>query len=300
MSEIRKIAYQGWPNCYRLANRQVELIASSDVGPRILRFGFVGERNELKEYPEQAGLSGGSEWRIYGGHRLWHAPEQAGRTAQPDNDPLEVEVLGETLRLTQSIEPATGIRKQLEITLEGDAPRARVAHRLTNTTLWAVELSVWALTVMEVGGTCILPLPPRGTHDEYLAPTSRLALWAYTDLSDPRWRLGRRFLLLRQDPQRAEAQKIGLSAPDGWIAYANRGHLMVKRAAFQPGAAYPDLGCSLEAYTDAGMLEMETLGPLVRLEPGASAEHVEVWSLHKDIPDIQGDADVEEHVLNLI
>ena len=29
----------------------------------------------FKEYDEQMGKTGGDEWRIYGGHRLWIAPE---------------------------------------------------------------------------------------------------------------------------------------------------------------------------------------------------------------------------------
>lgn len=298
---IRKIQYKGWPNCYQLANRQVELIVTSDIGPRIVRFGFAGEQNELKEFPEQAGLTGGDAWRIYGGHRLWHAPEVSPRTIQPDNQPLEVELLAEGgIRLSQRVEALTGICKQMEICLDEEENRAYVLHRLTNAGLWAVELAPWALTVMEVGGVGILPLPPRGTHDENLLPSNTLTLWAYTDLSDPRWTWGQRFVLLRQDAARPTPQKIGLLAPDGWMAYANRGHVLIKRAPFQPGAAYPDLGCSLEAYTDGGMLELETLGPLARLEPGASLEHTETWSLHRDIPAIQGDADVSRHILPLI
>ena len=49
------------------------MIATTDVGPRIIRFGFVGEENEFKEYEDTTGQVGGDEWRIYGGHRLWHA-----------------------------------------------------------------------------------------------------------------------------------------------------------------------------------------------------------------------------------
>ena len=46
---MEKIAYRGWPNCYRLANGIVDLIVTGDVGPRIIRFGFAGDVNELKE-----------------------------------------------------------------------------------------------------------------------------------------------------------------------------------------------------------------------------------------------------------
>jgi hypothetical protein len=44
---------------------------------------------------------------------------------------------------------------------------------------------------------------------------------------------------------------------------------------------YPDFGCSVEIFTNAAMLEVETLGPLATLEPGSAVEHVEEWSLHR-------------------
>jgi hypothetical protein len=31
------------------------------------------------------------------------------------------------------------------------------------------------------------------------------------------------------------------------------------------------------------MLELETIGPLTKLAPGASLNHVENWSLHKNV-----------------
>ena len=31
----------------------------------------------------EKGKTGGSEWHIYGGHRLWHAPEVMPRTYYP-------------------------------------------------------------------------------------------------------------------------------------------------------------------------------------------------------------------------
>ena len=67
---MEKVSYAGWPNCIKLSNGQIELIVTTDVGPRIMRFGFVGGQNLLNEYKDQVGKTGGDEWRIYGGHRL--------------------------------------------------------------------------------------------------------------------------------------------------------------------------------------------------------------------------------------
>ena len=55
--KVDKVAYKGWPNCYRVSNGEVELVVTSDVGPRVMRFGFVGGQNLFKESPEQLGAT---------------------------------------------------------------------------------------------------------------------------------------------------------------------------------------------------------------------------------------------------
>ena len=42
MVSMEKINYQGWPNSYRLANARVDLIVTTDVGPRITHSGLIG------------------------------------------------------------------------------------------------------------------------------------------------------------------------------------------------------------------------------------------------------------------
>ena len=88
--------------------------------------------------------------------------------------------------------------------------------------------------------------------------------------------------------------------PDGWLAYARAGHLFVKHFVHQPDAPYPDLGCSAELFTNADMLELETLGPRQIIEPGATIEHRETWQLYRDVPMPRTDADVEAVVLSRI
>ena len=84
---IEKTAFQGWPNCYRVSNGTVEFIATTDVGPRIISFGFTGGANLFFVREDFAGQTGGTEWKNYGGHRVWHAPEDKVRTYEPDNAP---------------------------------------------------------------------------------------------------------------------------------------------------------------------------------------------------------------------
>lgn len=295
--QIEKIAYRGWQNCYRMKNELVELVLTADVGPRIIRFGFSRGDNEFKEFESQAGLTGGEEWRSYGGHRLWHAPEAMPRSYAPDNSPIEVMTGPTGLHAIQPVEELTGIQKEIEISLDETQAHARVVHRLRNLGLWPVELSIWCLSIMAPGGTAIMPLPPRGPHPENLLPTSTLALWAYTDLSDERLYLGREYVLLRQDPGNSAPQKIGASVPDGWVAYARGGRLFVKKFSYDPHADYPDMGSCFESWLNDEALELETLSPLTLLEPGEETEHVEDWYLLDGVPVPANEADVVASVL---
>ena len=297
MKTVEKIDYYGWLNSYRLSNDVVELIVTTDVGPRLIHFSFKGEDNEFVTLPDMVGMTGGGEWRLYGGHRFWHAPEHPVRTYYPDNNPVTFEDHDDFVRLVQDIEPLTGIQKEIDIRLDAHEARLCVTHRLINHTMWPVELAPWALSVMAPGGTGIVPLPPRKSHGESLLPANTLSMWAYTDMSDPRWTWGRQVILLKQDPENDSPQKIGISSQEGWAAYARHGHLFVKFFEPAAGARYPDLNSSVELFTNELILEVETLGPLVNLAPGTTVTHTETWALLRDIPQPQSEADVVDEIL---
>lgn len=276
--EMNTVAYAGWPNCIRLDDGQVELIATTDVGPRIIRFGRIGGPNLFHEFPEEVGKTGGDSWRNYGGHRLWIAPEDPVKTYAPDNAPIRHEWDGTTLKLLQPTDSA-GIEKQIEITLYPRAAHVFVRHRLTNRNPRAVELAPWCLSVMAPGGRCILPQEPYKSHQEALLPARAMALWSYTNMADRRWTWGTKYIQLRQDPASSTPQKLGICNSPGWAAYQLGQDLFIKRFPHEAGARYSDFGVNNEVFTNPDMLEVETLGPLVELAPGASIEQIERWYL---------------------
>src|SRR5262249_32023230 len=143
------------------------------------------------------------------------------------------------------------------------------------------------------------PGPPKQARSpaDY-APDQTLVLWPFFDFTDRRWTFGSKYILLRQDPRAKGPTKIGLAQRQGWTAYLNAGTLFVKRFDYQEGKAYPDRGVNFETFTNADMLEMETLGPLTRLASGEKAELTERWELFAGggLPDaaaLKGDADVD-------
>jgi hypothetical protein len=295
-----KVPYGGWRDCRRISDGTVELVVTAEVGPRIIRFGFIGEENEFHERTAHMGKTGGEKWRLYGGHRLWHAPEADPRTVAPDNSPLEIAETDGWLCVLPAREESTGIRTEMRIRLlpgRGGEGGAEIVHVLHNEGLWSVELSPWAISVMAPGGAAIVPLPPRGTHSDNLLPNGTIATWAYTDMADPRWSWLEKYVFLRQEPGPVREQKAGFRVPDGWTAYIRGGHLFIKRFHFDPTAHYPDFGSNVECYTDSRILELETLGPLVSLAPGASVEYRENWLLAKGIPTLGDGGEVERHIL---
>jgi hypothetical protein len=300
---VEKLTYFDNISCYRLANAVVELVVTTGVGPRIIRYGFRGEENILGEIPDVSIETELGPWKPWGGHRLWTAPEANPRSYVPDNSPVPYEIEDEkTIRLVQAVEPHTGIEKEMRVALAEDDDSAGVTihHRLTNRNLWAIEVAPWAITTMRGGGCAILPQEPYRSWDEYLLPARPLVLWHYTDLSDPRWTIGGKYIRLRTDASIAAPQKIGIANKQGWAAYHLGKTLFVKRAVYQEGMTYPDYGSSTETYTAASNIEVETLAPLSRLEPGASALHVERWQLFKDVEIGTSEATIEEAITPLL
>ncbi len=281
--KIEKTEYRGWPNCYRVSNGDIELIVTGDVGPRIIRFGFVGGQNLLKEFPDQLGRSGEDKFQLRGGDRVWKAPEDPVATWAPDNVPVAIQVTPTGLIAREPIEPLTNLQKEIEISMAPSGTQVTVFHRITNHSLFPLEFAPWALTMMAQGGTAVTGFPPRGKHPAHLEATNPLVMWAYTDLADPRWKFTKKYLMLRQDSKNSEAQKLGLFNPDTWAAYILNSEAFVKRSSSDPTKTYPDFGCSFETFTNNDFLEMETLGPLTKVLPGRTVEQVEHWGLYRNL-----------------
>ena len=300
-AKVEKTEYRGWKNCYRVSNGEVEVIVTGDVGPRIIWFGFVGGQNVFKEYTEQLGKSGEEKFQLRGGDRVWKAPEDAVATWAPDNVPVEIIETPTGLVARAPVEPLTMLQKEIEVRMAPAGSEVTVIHRITNHALFPLEFSPWVLTMMAPGGTAITGFPPRGRHPINLEATNPLVMWAYTNLADPRFTFTKKYLLLRQDTNNSEAQKIGMFNPETWAAYLLHGEAFVKRAKPDAAKTYPDFGCSFETFTNNEFLELETLGPLTKVVPGQTVEQVEYWSLHKGIklPSITDD-EIDRIVLPLV
>jgi hypothetical protein len=300
--KIEKTNYKGWPNSYRISNGEVEVVVTSDIGPRVIRYGFPGGQNLFKEFTEGLGKSGEATWQLRGGHRIWIAPEDAVRTYAPDNGPVHISIKGDVLEATEPTEPLTGLEKQITVKIASGGTGVEVLHRIRNTTQKTIELAPWALTMMAQGGTGIHGFPPRGTHPQVLAPSNPLVMFAFTDLTDKRWQFTKKYLILRQDPNNhGQPQKLGSFNAHTWAAYLLGSDLFIKHYEADPKRTYPDFNASFETFTNADFLEQETLGPMTKLAPGASVDHIERWTLHKNVRIREwNDAELDRVLLPLV
>lgn len=267
-----------------LENEHLRLEYLLDAGPRIVRLFRAGsDENLLAEVPDLSWDTPYGLFHLWGGHRLWHAPEKAARTYVPDDVGLVAEEVAGGVFLRQPADSVTGIAKAIEIRLAPGLPVVTLRHTLRNEGLWPVELAAWAITQLPLGGVALLPQRRDPLDEDRLQPNRQLTLWPYSRWQDQRLRLGDDLVLVEgtADPV---PLKVGYLNDHGWLAYLREGVLFGKW--FQRSAvpslnprSYPDMNSNVEVYVKDRFLELETLGPLTLLEPGESLQHSERWEI---------------------
>lgn len=281
---MEKIQYKNLQNCIRLTNGEIEIVVTTEVGPRIIFYGFIGGENILGEHFELKSETALGEFKPYGGHRLWIAPENMPNSYAPDNSPVEYKFdkQSNSIRLVQPLETVTKTQKEIIVTLDKTEGGVAVHHKITNLSGKEIELAAWALTIMRGGGEVCVPNEPFAPYGgETLLPVRNLTVWSYTDLSDSRWSFDREFIRLRVDENKTEPQKIGILNKQGWAKYVSGDLEFTKRFDYVENAIYPDMNSNTELYTAGSFVEIESLAPLVRLAPGESTEHIEHWRLRR-------------------
>lgn len=294
----RKIQYPGFGDCLEITNGIVRVVVTLDFGPRIIRYSFADGENILYEDRDRVFYSNGKAfdewygegavWYVYGGHRLWTAPEKYPQTYYPDNEPVVFCLTESGAVFTAPVQRVNAYGYTMEVSLRDDTGEVQVVHRVTNYGEKPVTLAPWAITVLSQGGTEIVPQPD---SDTFTAPNRQIALWPSARMTDRRLMWLDRYIILRQDRTAKRSFKFGINSQHGFAMYFNHGDLFVKRFDVLPDGYYPDGGMSFETFTNALFLEMESLGELKTLEQGQSTSHRECWYLHKaELPDFTDEA----------
>ncbi len=262
---------------------QLEYLAHS---ARVVRLTPGGKANLFADLGRTPVQTPYGSFYFRGGHRLWHSPEAMPRTYIPDNEGALINEIRNGVRIQMPAEPWTHIAKSIEIELNPDRPQVILRHELRNDGAWTVEFAPWALTMFRLGGVGIFPQPIGNVDEAGLLSNRRLSLWPYTRIGDPRLQLRDDLILVHATPSLPPI-KFGYLNPLGWMGYWLEGVLFVKRFNVEATAVYPDHGCNAESYCNDQFIELETLGPLTKLEPGTSVLHAETWEVYTELlPDL--------------
>ena len=270
--------YHGLPTI-RLASPHLWLEVLAFAGPRIVRFGLAGDgTNALAETPGVGWQTPHGRYELFGGHRLWFAPEDPDRVAVPDDAGLVIVPEPDGLRLVGRMEPGTGLVRTIAVRLSTTGPTATVRHELANHGSAPIELAPWSITQLPLGGRVILPQRP-AAPGHAVRPNRAFVLWPYTSWDDPRLTLRDGVVVV--DAVGAGDLKVGFFNDAGWVAYERDGATLVRRFRPATGRPHSDLGCNVETYCGSRYLELEILGPLTQLQPGETTELTEHWELRR-------------------
>ncbi len=286
-TEIKE--YLNYGKVLSISNGVIEAYVTIDVGPRIIRFGYVGSQNFMcdnrnagapkddQEYQDFFGK--GKKWEILGGHRIWTSPESYPETYYPDLTPVKYEITENGAIFTPDAEIENGLQKQLEIKMDKDDANMQIVMRVTNIDKSAQEFSIWGLSVSATNGTLIVPMNNRDTG---LLHNRNISAWAYTDLTDKRLYLGNEYVTLHQDTNIAQPFKLGFGL-DYAVSYYCLGDEILRKnyETYHETEKYPDNNCSFETYTCDTFIEVESLSPLKSVEPNQTVSLTEHWSLHQ-------------------
>ena len=288
MKKERKV-YKNFGECLFLSDDHVTLGVTLEVGPRIIYLAakdgenlfFEDTQGELTmDGPEmQEAFGPESVFKLYGGHRLWVSPESI-FSYYPDNEPVTLTENGNTFRFSAPVQRVTGLQCEMEVVFK-EGGHITVNHYITNRSQKEQTLALWALTVTDKRGRSFLKW---NSHKTGFLSNRIISLWDYTDITDPRALFGRDWFELRQDPGIDCAFKMGADIRSGFVVLLNKNTAFIKRFAYENDAIYPDGGCNYETYTNAHMMEIETLSPLRALAPGQTASHTEHWQVIPNVP----------------
>lgn len=275
-SEIRNT--EQWGKVLWLSNDTVEIGVALDFGIRIVHLSCLGKENLYYVQPNDLSDNFTSgDWRLYGGHRYWMAPESTDSYC-PDNAPISYELEENGVLITQNPDPVLQIRKRIRITFLEDGGVA-LDHSVENLSDKTVTGASWGVNTLDGGGVAKINFSC-GVRGGF-RPKRTVSLWSDTNLHDPRVKFEKDSLTATHMADVPGYFKIGLYVQPGEAVFTNKGQQFTLGFDVAPMEACPDGGCNFELYMCTRFMELEVLGVQTEIAPGKTAEHREIWHLQK-------------------
>ena len=276
---IEEVEYRGWSGCFRISNRQAELIYVPRIG-RIMRFARQGSANVLWE---NVGLSGSTpfrtkpgQWVNYGGDKIWPAPQSLwGWPPDPmlDGAPYPAHIEGQTLVITGQASAKSGVRFTRRITLDANRPIVKIENQMFNTASVNQELALWQITQVDNPDIVTVPIEVTKEMPNGWEPYDNQSI-------DGKFATVKNGVLEVHRNTRG-GFKLGSASRKG-ILTAKFGKTTFSTSVKKLPGKYVDGGKFLEVYASGDPLkyvELELTGPLKTLKPGEHATQTVTWKL---------------------
>lgn len=274
-SEIRKT--EQWGSVLWLQNAGIEIGVALEFGIRIVHLSCIGMENLYYVQPNDLSdnFSNG-DWRLYGGHRLWLAPECV-ESYCPDNAPVTCAQDESSVLITQQPDTTLQVRKSIRIAFSDDGS-VILTHYIENLSDKPIIGASWGINSLDGGGVARINFS--SSHTCGPNPNRVVALWSNTDLHDKRIHFEWDSVTATHMPL-TDYFKIGLYVNPGQAVLTNKGQQLTITFDAEPIQAYLDGGCNFELYMCSRFMELETLGVKTEILPGMAASHNEVWHLKR-------------------
>jgi hypothetical protein len=290
VAPLAAVEFRGWTNAIVLRNPLVELAVAPSVG-RIVQLSFKGGENLLRFDSSLQGVVPGSAdeqtWLNVGGDWLWPVaqstwPSFAGTDWPPPKALAEAEWTGtawkdadgaQSCLLTREYGDPLHIRVNRLIKLDREAARVSIRQRIERLNDSDIPVTLWNITQIAGAENVILPVDKGSMFEKGLQPLifgmpgeeqlTRCNGAAVYDATSGEFKLC-------SDSKR------------GWIAALKGDVLIIEQARGDTAnGTYPDGGCTVEMYSNAGLgyTEIETLSVEVPLKPGESLQNMLVIDL---------------------
>lgn len=283
---IRIIETNQYTNCIEITNKEVRVVIEPNYGGRVLYYERSG-KNVLFVDPREDGYTSaskeeaplknlspcagrfdiGPEMTIAAHPTLWYGKY----TSEILND-FSVKILSEK-------DDVTGVQLERIFELDDASSRLSCTQTIHNVSDEEKQYFFWSRTFAQGGGVCVVPLNPISRYPKGYLMYGPGDTIDYMPEKENNVHVDNAILKIVGPPERA---KFAMDSMDGWLAYFAKNNLLfVKKFPCFPNAVYGEIAANTISiwYNGEQMTELEPIGPLENIAPGAEASFTEEWFL---------------------
>lgn len=231
------------------------------------------------------------------GSVLWSSP-QSDWSWPPidvlDNEPYGVSVLNNRLVLTSGVDKKTGYQFVKSYGVNSTRNDVVVInYAIYNRSDVAKAVAPWELTRVPTSGIIFFPTGEKKLESGIFYP---MELQKIGEIS---------WFVYDEKKIRDDHHKMMTDGKEGWIAYVDRGYMLLKEFDDVPVELIASNEGEIELFTDAKKtyLEIQQQGPVVMLQPGEHLEWEVLWHIKKlpaDVSVAVGSEDLVNYARDLV